>query len=345
MELYDLFILIMFFELAILSSIVIFLVYKRVYEFYHQKALKKATVEINDLLLNKIQGEDVEEKIPFPKKIKYTDVLLGALEDYSYRFKGGHWEEIKIETINRYLVDLARKKYKSHLWKNRLFSARCFALHPQKKDVFMIKCLMDDSIFLVQAKASYAAVELEDPFLVEHLIEKASKSFGYARCFFKELIYKGTTSLFQFVEEILMQTPSKDVQLICLEILGSRLFPLQSHYLQKGIISFDAKIQLATLRLYARNPQKDSLKVLLGQIYNSSKEARQEALLGLANYPSEETFSILQNALDDDEWLVRLQAARSLQKIGGDSLKFLKTQVKSENKKRVDVANYVLTFY
>ncbi len=204
---------------------------------------------------------------------------------------------------------------------------------------------MDDSVFLVQAKAGCAAAELEDPSLIEYLIEKASKSVGYARCFFKELVYKGSTSLFQFVEEVLMQTPSREVQLICLEILGSRLFPLQAHYLHKGLTSFDEKIRVATLSLYARNPQKESLNVLLDQIHNPSKEVRQEVLFGLANYPSEETFSILQDALDDDEWPVRLQAAQSLQKIGGDFLEFLKTQVKSENKKRVDVANYVLTFH
>jgi hypothetical protein len=345
MKTYDLFIITIIIEMAILSAVVVFLVIKRIYEVFHQKSLKRETTEINELILNKIQGENAEINIPFPKKIKYTEVLLDTLEDYNYRFKGGIWEEVKKEAVDRYLLDLARKRYKSPLWKNRLFSARCFAIRPQKEDIFMIKCLMDDSAFLVQAKAACAAAELEDPFLVEYLIEKASKAYGYARCFFKELIYKGTTSLFQFVEEVLMQTPGREVQLICLEILGSRLFPLQPHYLRKGITSFDEKIQLATLSLFARNPQKESLEVLLGQVHSPRKEARKEALFGLANYPSEKTISILQNALDDEEWIVRLEAAYSLEKMGGEYLKYLKTQAKSENKNRADAANYVLTFH
>ncbi len=131
MAIYDLFILTMIIELTILGGIVLFLVYKRVYEIFQQKALERATTEINDLLLNKIQGEEAKEKIPFPKKIKYTEVLLSSLEDFSYRFKGRVWEEIKTEAIDRYLVDLSRKRYKSPLWKSRLFSARCFALRPR----------------------------------------------------------------------------------------------------------------------------------------------------------------------------------------------------------------------
>lgn len=326
--------------LFIISALIenTYLSYKKKREELQYKALSEFLMEC---LENKVLPSQV-----LLKGVKNKDQLLTVLEAFNLRFQGGYWLVIKEDLSTNFLLPLARKRYASKSWVLRQYAARCFVLFPLLVDTSSILSLMKDQVFLVRGPASLAAIRLECQEGLLFMLKKiASEKDEYSKCFYKDLILQGSSQVFQYMEKVALQEPDKGIHLACLEILSAKVFPVDPELLQKDLISNDCEIRLAALKIYAKNPQKNSESVLLEAIESKELESRLNAAFGLSMFSSDRSLLALEKALHDICTSVRLQAAKSLKKIGPAGIVVLKQQDSREDQFTFEIANYVLKFF
>lgn len=75
---------------------------------------------------------------------------------------------------------------------------------------------------------------------------------------------------------------------------------------------------------------------------DSDENIRAIGALGLGQYKSKETISSLNNALKDESWKVRLEAVRSLKKLG--QMDLLLQQSEKNNKEIYEAVQYGIQF-
>ncbi|MBN9378569.1 MAG: hypothetical protein BGO14_08745 [Chlamydiales bacterium 38-26] len=271
-------------------------------------------------------------------------VLLSELELFDRRYKGDNWDLLKNQVSQFYLMNHARRYYRSIFWVNRNFSARCFALTPFPQDQQRILKLLEDSVFLVRSLAVSATIKLEIKQGILKILHLMSDEQGYDRYFYRDmLINKGSLQVFIWIKDFAYLEKDSKIHLSCLDILARKSIPIPEEFLSRDLDSNDKTLQLAALKVYANNPQSNSLPVLLKYISSIDPQFRAQAALGLQYFLTKESLDKLEEALSDPSWMVRQQAGWSLKKMGNAGVDILRRQPQN-NKEAYESAQYALKF-
>lgn len=336
--------LVVFVEFFLLCLLIFFMFFINCFLKHKEKNNSLEKKHITQCVSGFIKHKSVD---PFYLSQEFTKPLslLLVLEEFNSRFHGGDFLTIKEDLSERFLLPLARKKHKSYFWSQRHFSARCFALCPLAKDAGAVFFLIKDSVSLVHTTAAIAAVHLEDCKALLFMLKKIGRTEdAYCKCYYRDLFLRGSYRVFQYIEEVSMEEKDTKVHIACLDILSAKIAPVNHELLQRDLLSSSSEIRNATLRVYARNPQKDSEKILLKAIESSEEEVRKEAAYGLGLFSSEASLIALKKTLEDLCLSVRLQAAESLKKIGDRGIAILNLQKNTGSCLASEIAAYVLEF-
>jgi hypothetical protein len=333
------------FELSVLVILILFILGRRVWLFFKEKKDEHAKQMIAKILLDGMKYQLPIERRWEIKALASQEILLNALEQFDHRFSDEKWDELKRRISALYLLPRAREGANSWHWINRHFSARCFALTPFSEDERTILALLDDPVFLVRSQAAIATVRLEIKEGVEKIIQYMSKEPGYARYFYRDLLLQGRSKeFFLWIETIALKTQDLGIQLACLDILADKTITLTLSFLHRDLESDNVSLRIAAVKVFARNPQKDSADVLLKSMEDPHPEIRAEAAYGLEYFATKESFEKLTQALRDETWTVRLQAAKSLKRMGRTGMEILKQQNAASHREAYDAAQYALQF-
>ena len=135
-----------------------------------------------------------------------------------------------------------------------------------------------------------------------------------------------------------------DIHLSCLEVFAKKTALCPLPFLEKDLQSTHPKIHEMALKVLVRNPQKNSEELLSKFLEDPSETMRATAASGLNLFTNDSVLSKLTLTLKDPAWIVRLQAALSLKKMGDDGLTILKNQNPKIDKTSYEVAQYALDF-
>ena len=253
--------------------------------------------------------------------LSHTDLLV-VLETFNQLLKGEEWQELKSALVEMYLLEKARNHAKSRFWKKRGFAVRCLALAPQPEDEPTLLHLMDDPVFLVRSRAASAAIELGSLEGSVKILRKMMKEEGYPRYFYRDLLLKGSRKELALIIEVSGKEEIRDLQLACLEVLSGQTPFVHIPFLERYLNDTDSAVRLLALRALIRNPQENSLSILLKSFQDSHESIRAEAARGLEYFVESESFNRLQEALQDPAWSVRIQAVKTLKQMGkeGESI-------------------------
>ena len=333
-------------ELIILMLLIFALVFVKVRDYYADKREKYAQQTISLLFLETLEKvEDVQPLEVALKPFANDRILLYQVENFERRFKGGEWDKIKKAVSEIFLLPKARKFYSSPTLSQKNFAARAFALCPFQDDLPKILSLLNDDSFLIRAIAASAAIELEDFAAVDKILFFMSQQEGYTHFFYRDLLVnKSSINVLKYIEEVAEKNKDLAIHLCCLEVLSRKSLIITRHFLTKDLHSADEKIRLAAVRLYAHNLQKESPVVLSLCIEDSYPQIRMEAAIGLRHFLSGSALKLLEKALSDKEWEVRLQAGLSLKNMGKLGQQILDNQSPEGNQVAYDTAQYVSHF-
>jgi HEAT repeat protein len=225
----------------------------------------------------------------------------------------------------------------------RAFAARCFALSPLNQDQEYILKLFDDSNFQVKSLVIPAIVHLKIKEGVVKILENMSQNAGYFRYYYLDtLVSAKSPEIYDWIEEIAQNNPNRKLQLACLDVLSGKMQTIQGSFLTRDVDSPYEEIRFAAIKVFARNPQKDSLEVLLSHVADTIEEIRKESYRGLEHFRSPRTLQVLEKGLSDSNWDVRTQAANSLKNMGRAGLDILNKQNPSIDPNAYEVAHFIL---
>jgi hypothetical protein len=331
-------------ELSILFLLVFSLYFERF--FFKRERLKR--IADRGALSQMINEYMHKKKVDLPTVLKlyHRDTILYILEAYERRLRGDDWNVLKREICEISLLPCAKKWVKSYFWEERNFSARCFALCSSEHDEKILLKLMDDPAFLVRKNAAIAIARLGRKEGIKKIIDHMVSERGYGRfCYRDILLHEGTIETLGIVEKIAAEEKECIAKhRACLSILSGKAMTLTYPFLKRDLESENPLIRLAAVKIYARNPQKDSAQVLIRCMEDPADKIRAEAAHGLGYFASKETVEKLELALKDPVWNVRLQAAWSLKRMGAAGRNVLEKQSPEIDRTAYDTVKYALEF-
>lgn len=341
MTVITIFLIVLLLEIVALIICFTVLVLERIFRFFSEKRKKRKEEHLSSLILRSLQSK--QGSLPkIPRKLQKLPLLSSVISSFDSRFQGGRWEEIKKEIISKVALPRARRWAKSFFWHKRFIAAKCFSFYSQPQDKLRILRLLRDRSFLVESAAALAIVKQEKLDYIELLLKKMSAPSAYTRLYFKDILLQGSNAVFFHIEKILNASKSPEIRIACLDILSARSMPLHSPIIKKEANSKNAKMRLSCITLHAHNPQIESESILQKAIADEEVEIRREAAYGLRTYNSKKTREKLIKALEDEDWFVRFNAAKSLQRMGDLGEKALRAQIKAKSKVAEQIASYVL---
>ena len=292
--------------------------------------------------------EYMKGKIPVENVLEYSKrmtkkLLVKELEIFNQRFIGEEWELAKFQIAEKYLLPFARRQYTSRKWLKRAYAARIFAIAPLYEDREAILKLFADSNFQVQSLVIPAIVQLKIKEGVVKILEYMSKGFGYARYFYLDtLVSAKAPEIFHWISSIAENSKDHNLHLACLEVLSGKMQHIPGTFVLRDVYSQNEEIRLAALKIFARNPQKDSLEILLQFTDDPVVEMRKESYAGLVHFRSPLTLQVLEKGLSDPDWNVRVQAATSLKNMGKAGLDILNKQSQALDSNAYEAAHFIL---
>lgn len=332
-------------EITILILVLFSITFGRIWRYfkdhYDRNQKKKLSKIITDWLLGKT---DYQSNVNLLKIFSKKNLLL-QIENFNSLYKGEEWDSLKRKITEQYFLPIARKWYGHRSWKKRNYAARCFALSPLKEDKNKIFSLAEDSEFLVSSIGAIAAIQLNDKQAVSIVLNNMSKSWGYARAYFRDVFLEpDNIRIFDWIEEIAASTEDVSIHLACLEALSGKSITISYPFLKRDLESPNPLIRLAAVKIYAHNPQENSAGILLKCLDDPDENIRVQAAFGLQFHESKECLEKLEQTLSDTSWPVRLEAATTLEKFGQTGWEILRRQVPEKNINAYEVAKYVLRF-
>ncbi len=326
-------------EITLFLFFLVLFFYKRILFFFRMQKSEKRKEKITTFLIECLKSEAFSNHTKVPKEFKHRKDLLVTLETFNLRFKGSSWNSLKALLVNKWLLPKARVFAKSFFWKRRSFAARCFSLVPLQRDESILISLMDDPHFLVQSNASSALVFLESPSGIKKIVQKMSQHSGFTSCFFQDALQKGSIKVIAILVEL---ASIQSIHLACLKALSGQSLGIPLLFLEKDLESKDLEIRLLAMELLSHNPTRNAVSKLIRCSKDPDERMRKQAVITLSSFGTQESVKRLQEVLlKDDNLKIRLEAAKSLQKLGRMDL--LEEQ-SSQNKEVSQMLAYVLQF-
>lgn len=330
---------ILFGEIFVFLCFLLIVISKRTLGRFHEKQVKKTQERISSFIIQCLEHSDPLKFASTSKNIQYSSELLVVLEEFDKRLKNDHWCSLKEFLAQKCLLPKARRFAESFFWKKRSFAARCFALVPLYKDEKILISLFEDSYFLIQSKAALSLIFLESPIGVQKIVEYMSCHTGFSYWFLCDALRRGSRGGMLLLAKLATQ---KNLHMTCLQVLSGHFLGFPLVFLEQDLKSQDLAVKLLAINILSYNPTKNTQQLLIECSKDSLEEVRKESVIGLSNFPSEESVKCLMGIFSSqDSKIIRLAAARSLKKIG--EVEFLEKQ-SIQSTEAAQIAAYMLQF-
>lgn len=240
--------------------------------------------------------------------------LIEVLETFNLKLSDADWDELKIAIAAKYILPKARKWGRSMFWRKRQLAARSFALAALPQDENTILHLMEDSSFLVRSLATAAVIKMESKKGLVKALVNMTKEVGYAHYFYLDLLSRSPRQIFTWVAE--MASERRAWHLACLEILGTQTLSMPMPFLEEDLHSRNPQFRKAAFRVLLCNSHKGNVSNFIEGLDDPDEEIQTISAKGLGNHPTQQSIKALRKAIQQKSWPVRLEAARSLNKMG-----------------------------
>lgn len=326
-------------EVIFLLAILLFICLHRLFRFIRDKAQEKKKDQFFQYYLDLINNHKPFNQKEHPRIGLRKKTLLQVLEDFNRNIGGEEWEKIKNEAVDTFLLQLARKKATSYFWLSRNLAARIFLLQAHLEDEPLILNLMKDKQFLVRNPASFAAVHIESFKGVEHLFEVLNNEYGFSQFVYRDALIQGSYKVFDHIIEIGSQ-PKYHIS--ALKVLAARSWGRNIPFLESDLQLYHyPEIRYWALKVLLRNPVLESLPYYEKGARDKLAHIRALSMEGISTFSSDQSPKMLEKALHDKVWEVRLEAAKGLKRLGEIGINILNNQKEGVS---LEVAKYVLEF-
>lgn len=274
---------------------------------------------------------------------KNINILLDVME--SFHVSGEYfkeWISLKKEIYETIFYPMAKHLRKSWRPYKRYYTARCFLLKYDEKDVDLVKKLISDPVLLVSLNASRIAFRYQSTALINTSIDVFSKYRKLRQSIYSTIVRECPSSVEKIVVDRLIKEKDPYVKAFCYQLLQQ--LPTTERFddeLQADLNAKTMELRLAALHYCGCN----SAYYPFLEKYIDDEQWQMRAIaadrIGRIHYiPAADA---LGKRLGDHEWWVRLRAAEALGKLGERGVSVLKSQTLDKDKFAYEAAQQVLS--
>lgn len=293
--------------------------------------------------LDKIAIENVTVNADhFPERWRRLDILLQLIFKLDTTMKSHAWPEMKQTIATIILLPIARKKYASRIWMNRLLSSQCFELWMENQDEEIVCKLLDDKIPIIHLHATIAAIKFSSIKLINLVINNMAKRRRLGQAVYLKIFDQAAPQARQFIEDRLKTERDFFVRATCYKILITFKEFNTDIDTTADIRSSNMELRLSAMRYCSLAQKNDAIPLLISLLSDPQWEVRAASNRLLGDLHASQAISEIANGLKDKNWWVRVNAANTLKGFGETGLQILNAQDPVQDKYAYETAMHVL---
>lgn len=282
-----------------------------------------------------------------PKDFKILSSNLISLLKIVKHFDSSHqtdpcWLKIKKNLLHTLLLPKARVYSTNRSWYKRYFATQVFQLKFQKKDSTIIQLLIQDSVPLIALNAAKIAISSSSKSMIKTLIRSFSSNRLLQNSLFLQAV-RVTKPALSLIALHLNQEKDIYARVFCYQLLNG--YPdvrPDVEQILNDINSTNIDLEIAALTCYAARRPENIHSLFAEKIRDTRWQIRAK-IANLIGKIEDSTMSfLLENALKDANWWVRMNAAESLYKLGPEGIDILKSLRPEDDQFAYDTASRVL---
>ncbi len=328
-----------------LVILIIIITYSLKFLFYLNERHKKRLSEQIEFYLSTflLTKQSFSEK-DFLKQWKRLDLVLPIIYKIDQTNHDESWNAVRDAVVRNVLLPIARKKYDSYRWMNRLLSVQCFEIAMDDHDEEMVCNLLMDKIPLIHMHAVIAAVRHSTITMINIVISSMAEKRRLGQTVYLKVFEQAAPHTRDFIESRLNMETNPYTRATCFKILLE--FPMSQSELSidtsADINSPNIELRLAAIRFTAYAHRENAIPLLIELLSNESWETRATCARLLGDLNSKSVIPELTKCMKDPVWWVRVNAANSLKNLGDEGLNVLHTQDPNVDLYAYETAMHVL---
>lgn len=329
-------------EIALVVFIII-LAYALKYYFYRKANNdKRISNQIQESIVSAVASQSSLSESTFPKSWKRLDIILPLFFKLDSTIDSPHWPEMKATMARTILLPVARKKFDSRRWMNRLYSAQCFELAMEDQDEAIISFLLEDKIPLVHLHAAIAAIKFSSASLINLVINAMAKKRRLSQTVYLKVFDLAAPHSQQFIIDRLNTENDPFIRATCYKILMNFKDKLPAIDTTNDINANNMELRLAAIRYTAFADKSHAVPLLVSLLSDTRWEVRAASNRLLGELNATQAIDEISHCLKDQVWWVRVNAANTLKSFGEIGIKVLNEQDPSVDLYAYETAMHVL---
>ncbi len=333
---------ILFAEILIMLICVVAIIIVKFYTQWSTNRRKQIQGELTVIFEKALFNPEPFKGIFIPSHLCQFRNLIEVLENFDHRFNDERWQEIKEYIINAYLLKRTESYANSLYWYKRQLAARCYLLNPQNANEKILSKLLKDKRYLVRLPAVVCITKTRYKELFFEMIRQMSQETQLSQFPYRDALMQVDQEKFLWIESLLFSESDPAITVICLDILSTRYSGNSLSQVAQFLNSPYRECRLKAIEALANIPSKEAMKLLEDHLEDSDFKIRESSIMGLEKLYAIQAVSKIGHLLNDPIWSVRLQAAKTLKRLGKKGIEILDSQSHDKAPKAYEIAQYIL---
>jgi hypothetical protein len=318
---------------------------------WKQARQARATLQLQELLLQVLEQS---KSLPAQLSKHQLQACLQAIGHLdTLKHQDPAWLKLKQQITNTWLIPLATILTQKHSWKQHFLALRC--LHdgslnaPSAADEAVLITLVQSPLLLIATQAAQLIIRRPTQRSMDALLSACAQGRHLQQSWFAESMVPQLSApqqviLNQLIHQRLENEHDPYVKIFCYHLLA-HLDPsiATSPTLDQDLLSLNIDLTIAAIYFLARTQAQTAVETLTDYQKHPKFEVRAaiaNALGSLKNYTS---IPCLLNLIHDQEWWVRINAAKGLALLGTEGIKALQSIQAADDAFAYETAQQVLT--
>ena len=150
--------------------------------------------------------------------------------------------------LENYLLPIARMKYASHSWIDRLQAVRIFALAAKNTDETYLLYLLKDKIPVIKYASAHILGKMASAKGVDQILALMNSSSRLLRHPFQDALRKGKEPVRKILLKYLEEEEDPKMRLNCIDLLKNHMDEKIFNLIQKDLNSDNKNLKIATIK-------------------------------------------------------------------------------------------------
>lgn len=308
-------------ELVIITLFIFLTYFYRIYFNFKEKGEESKRLKITTVLNNIIEQNMIKE-IPYHR---HVDVIIDIFLNFDEIYKDSErWNNLKNILMRDQILPYARKLIDKKDWYPRYLLVQCFRYYIDTRDEDLVIKLVNDPVPVVSINAIPIGITFGTQSVLKAIIYRLKKESHSLQILHTSSLDSSLAFREVIKQELLINTDPETKQ-ICYNILTAMgtnqdIF----EFAKKDVASEQLELKIAAIPVLFAADNENALPILFMLLQDKNWQVRNTIVKTIGSSNLSGVTDHLAIALNDESWWVRINAAKSLARLGDEGLSILK---------------------